>query len=181
MVTHSFPPFGRALASLGGLALKYAELPPVPVVTTPEATRAREEKANKVQKKIFSDATRYCYGDAHMEEALKALKLNPPGAGPPELRQFTESVSPTGGYAMGMTFFSPKTPFPVWKQKAKKYATFFGPNIRAELRKVDVEKRLVELTLITIEEGESTECLERLADGTLVPVELEEGMVAAVA
>lgn len=171
-------------ASLGGLALKYAELPPVPVVTTPEATRAREEKGNKVQNKIFSDATRFCYGDAHMEEALKALKLNPPGAGPPELVQFTESVSPTGGYAMGMTFFSPRTPFPVWKQKAKKFAPFFsegGRSVRAELRKVDVEKRLVELTLITIEEGESNESMERLEDGTLVSVELEEGMVAAVA
>ena len=171
-------------ASLGGLALKYAELPPVPVVTTPEATRAREEKGNKVQKKIFSDATRFCYGDAHMEEALKALKLNPPGAGPPELVQFTESVSPTGGYAMGMTFFSPRTPFPVWKQKAKKFAPFFsegGCAVRAELRKVDVEKRLVELTLITIDEGESNEPMERLEDGTLVSVELEEGMVAAVA
>ena len=168
-------------ASLGGLALKYAELPPVPVVTTPEATRAREEKANKVQKKIFSDATRYCYGDAHMEEALRALKLQPPGRGPPELIQFTESVSPTGGYAMGMTFSAPYTPWPVWKQRAKKYATFFGPGISAELRKVDATKRQVELTLITIEEGESTEPLERLEDGSLVPVTIDDGMVAAVA
>ena len=47
-------------ASLGGAALKYAELPPVPVETTPEATAAREQLATKVQKKIFSDATRFC-------------------------------------------------------------------------------------------------------------------------
>merc|ERR1719213_1451291 len=115
-------------ASLGGAALKYAELPPVPVETTPEATAAREQLATKVQKKIFSDATRYCYGDAHMEEPLKALKLAPPGRGPPELVAFTESVSPTGGYAMGITFTAPYTPYPVWKERAiKKFTRFFGP------------------------------------------------------
>jgi hypothetical protein len=160
-------------ASLGGAALKYAELPPVPVDTTPQATAAREALATKVQAKIFSDATRFCYGDAHMEEPLKALKFAPPGRGPPELRQFTESVSPEGGYAMGMTFFAPYTPYTVWKTRGKKYATFFGPNIRAELRKVSSEKRLVELTLITTKDGESTEPQERLADGSLIPLTIE--------
>ena len=160
-------------ASLGGAALKYAELPPVPIDTTPQATAAREKLATKVQAKIFSDATRFCYGDAHMEEPLKALKFAPPGRGPPELRQFTESVSPEGGYAMGMTFFAPYTPYTVWKTRGKKYATFFGPNIRAELRKVNSEKRLVELTLITTKDGESTEPLERLADGSLIPLTAE--------
>lgn len=157
-------------ASLGGLALKYAELPPIPVATTPAATAAREAKATKVQKKIFSDATRFCYGDAHMEEPLKALKLAPPGRGPPELIQFTEGVSPSGGYMMGMTFKSPYAPYPVWKQRSKKYAPFFGPGVRAELRKVSASRREVELTLITIEDGESTDPLERLEDGTLVPL-----------
>merc|ERR1719247_2654334 len=165
-------------ALLGGLALKYAELPPVPVETTPAATAAREAKATKTQTKIFSDATRFCYGDAHMEEPLKALKLAPPGRGPPELVKFTETVSPTGGYSMGMTFYAPYTPFPVFKQRAKRYATFFGPNVRAELRKVDAQKRLVELALITVEEGESTESLERLEDGSLIPVSLESDAAA---
>merc|ERR1719424_1168155 len=149
-------------ASLGGAALKYAELPPVPIDTTPQATAAREAKATKVQAKIFSDATRFCYGDAHMEEPLKALKFAPPGRVPPE-----------GGYAMGMTFFAPYTPYTVWKQRAKKYAVFFGPNIRAELRKVSSEKRLVELTLITVADGESTDPQERLADGSLIPLTVE--------
>jgi len=160
-------------ASLGGLALKYAELPPVPVKTSPEALAAREAKQTKVMKKIFSDATRFCYGDAHMEEPLKALKLAPPGRGPPELIGFTEWVSPTGGYAMGMTFSSPYCPYPVWKQRGKKYANFFGDgagNVRAELRKLDAQKRQVELTLITVEPGESTDPLEVLADGTRIPL-----------
>jgi len=158
-------------ASLGGLALKYAELPPVPVATTPQAEALRETKGTKTQKKILSEATRYCYGDAHMEEPLKALKLAPPGRGPPELVAFTESVSPTGGYAMGMTFTAPYTPYPVWKERAiKKFTRFFGPGIRVELRKVSTSKRQVEVTLITVEEGESLEPLERLQDGSLVPL-----------
>ena len=160
-------------ASLGGLALKYAELPPVPVTTSPAAEAAREVKANKAQKKIFSDATRFCYGDAHMEEPLKALKLAPPGRGPPELKSFTESVTEDGEYALGMTFFAPYTPYTVWKARGKKYATFFGPNIRAEVRKVSSEKRLVELTLITTKDGENTDPLERLADGSLIPLTVE--------
>ena len=130
-----------------------------------------QKQARKTQKKILSEATRYCYGDAHMEEPLKALKLAPPGRGPPELVAFTESVSPSGGYAMGMTFTAPYTPYPVWKERAiKKFTNFFGPGIRVELRKVSTSKRQVEVTLITVEEGESLEPLERLKDGSLVPL-----------
>ena len=107
-------------ATLGGLALKYAELPPVPVKTTvhllpatlaepgmpltpiptqPEAEALRESKGTKVLKKIFSDATRFTYGDAHMEEPLKALKLAPRGMGPPTLIGLKEAVSPAGDAA----------------------------------------------------------------------------------
>lgn len=170
-------------ALLGGLALKYAELPPVPVETSPEAEAAREAKATKVQQKIFSDATRYTYGDAHMEQPLKALKLAPPGRGPPELISFKETVSPLGGYALGMTFFAPYTPYPVWKQRGLKYGRFFGPGVRAELRKVSSQKRLVELTLITLAEGEDDGPMERLEDGSLIPLvnEVQEVKTDAVA
>jgi len=54
-------------ALVGGLALKYAELPPVPLTAngaTPEEFEViREAKGTKIQKKILSDATRYTYGD----------------------------------------------------------------------------------------------------------------------
>jgi hypothetical protein len=54
-------------ALVGGLALKYAELPPVPLSQTgaspKEIETLRETKATKIQKKILSDATRYTYGD----------------------------------------------------------------------------------------------------------------------
>jgi len=157
-------------ALLGGLALKYAELPPVPLKSSPGAEALREQKGTKTQRKILSDATRFTYGDAHMEEPLKALKLAPRGMGPPILKRLKESVTPAGGYALGMTFYAPNTPYRIWKDRAPRYARFFGPGVRAVLRKVDVERRLVELTLATLEEGESDKPLEVLDDGSLGPV-----------
>ncbi len=139
-------------ALLGGLALKYAELPPVPLDTSAAAEALRESKGTKTQNKILSDATRFTYGDAHMEEPLKALKLAPSGMGPPTLTAMREAVTADGNYEMGMTFFSPNTPYRVWKDRAPRFSRFFGPHVRAELRKVDSKKRLVELTLITCAE-----------------------------
>jgi len=157
-------------ALVGGLALKYAELPPVPCDTMPGAEAAREAKATKILAKIFSDATRFTYGDAHMEDPLKALKLSPRGMGPPELVRLGEDVSPKGGYVLRMQFYAPNTPYRVWKDRAPRYSRFFGPGIRAELRKVSAEKKIVELSLITLEDGESDEPLEILDDGSRVPI-----------
>ena len=58
-------------ALVGGLALKYAELPPVPLKTSPTAEAARASKATTIQSKILSDATRFTYGDAHMEDPVR--------------------------------------------------------------------------------------------------------------
>jgi hypothetical protein len=158
-------------ALVGGLALKYAELPPVPVTTSPEAEKAREAKATTIQAKIFSDATRFTYGDAHMEDPLKVLKLAPRGMGPPELKSIREFVSPQGGYGMGLTFFAPNTPYRVWKDRAPRYSRFFGPNVRAEIRKVSSKQRLVELSLVSCAEGEDDTPLEVIdAEGTLAPI-----------
>jgi hypothetical protein len=81
-------------ALVGGLALKYAELPPVNLDTTPAAEKMRETKATTIQAKILSDATRFTYGDAHMEDPLRALKLAPRGMGPPELVNLGEVHGP---------------------------------------------------------------------------------------
>ena len=147
-------------ALVGGLALKYAELPPVPLESSPEAEALRESKATKVQKKILSDATRFTYGDAHMEEPLKALKLAPRGMGPPVLLSLAEHVTPSGGYALSMRFNAQNTPYRVWKDRAPRYSTFFGPRVRALLRVLSSEDRTVELTLATIEDGEDDTPLE---------------------
>merc|ERR1719353_1224417 len=151
-------------ALVGGLALKYAELPPVPLDSSPAAEQARATKATTIQAKILSDATRFTYGDAHMEDPLKALKLAPRGMGPPTLTALAEEVSPTGGYALKMRFFAPNTPYRVWKDRAPRFSRFFGPNVRAELKLVSVEKKLVELALITVAEGEDDAPLEVMED-----------------
>jgi len=156
-------------ALVGGLALKYAELPPVNVDTTPAAEAARA-KATTIQAKIFSDATRFTYGDAHMEDPLRALKLAPRGMAVPDLVNIAEAVTETGQYAMTMRFFAPNTPYRVWQDRAPRYSRFFGPNVRATLKKYDSSKRLVELTLITTAEGEDDTPLEYQADGTLGPI-----------
>ena len=52
----------------------------------------------------------------------------------------------------------------------RRYARFFGPGVRAELRKVSSVDRTVELTLITMEPGEEDKPLERLEDGTTEPI-----------
>ena len=171
-------------ALVGGLALKYAELPPVNLDTSPAAEALREKKATTIQSKILSDATRFTYGDAHMEDPLKALKLSPRGMGPPELKNLAEAVTPSGEYALTMRFFAPNTPFRVWKDRAPRYARFFGPNVRAVVKKYDSSKRLVELSLITVAEGESDEPMELLPDGTEVPIlsaAAEEEAAAAAA
>merc|ERR1719353_576586 len=171
----------NAAALAGGLALKYAELPPVNLDTSPAAEGVRAAKATTIQAKILSDATRFTYGDAHMEDPLKALKLAPRGMGPPTLTALAEEVSPTGGYALKMQFFAPNTPYRVWKDRAPRYSRFFGPGVRAELKLVNVQKKLVELSLITVGEGEDDEPLEVMADGTRVPVATAAAEEAAAA
>lgn len=169
-------------ALVGGLALKYAELPPVPLKTNPAAEATREKKATTIQAKILSDATRFTYGDAHMEDPLKALKLAPRGMGPPELKALAEDVVGEE-YALKMRFYAPNTPYRVWKDRAPRYSRFFGPGVRAQLRLVDVDRRLVELSLITVAEGADDTPLEELKDGSLVPVKTaaEEEAAAAAA
>jgi len=168
-------------ALVGGLALKYAELPPVNLDTSRGAESARESKATTIQSKILSDATRFTYGDAHMEDPLKALKLAPRGMGPPTLVNLAEAVTPEGEYALTMRFFAPNTPYRVWKDRAPRYARFFGPNVRATLRKYNTNKRLVELSLITVAEGASDEPLELLDDGTYAPIQTAAEEAAAEA
>lgn len=169
-------------ALVGGLALKYAELPPVPL-TQPGSSAAemealRESKGTKIQKKILSDATRFTYGDAHMEEPLRALKLAPKGQGVPVLQSLSESRTPAGGYALSMVFYAPNTPYRVWKDRMAgpdggRIARFFGDgkkSLRAWARLVSVKERTVELTIATLEEGEEDTALELLKDGSFAPI-----------
>jgi hypothetical protein len=168
-------------ALVGGLALKYAELPPVPLDSSPAAESLRAQKATTIQAKIMSDATRFTYGDAHMEDPLRALKLAPRGMAVPELVNMAEAVMPDGEYSMTMRFFAPNTPYRVWKDRAPRYSRFFGPNVRATLKKYDSKKRLVELTLITTKDGDDDTPLEYNDAGELVPIKTAAEEEAAAA
>jgi hypothetical protein len=135
---------GEASSSLGfvygfpglllGAALKYAEVAPVPTTSAPGAEDARERLASENVKKIFSDITRFRYADAHLEDALKWLGLQPRGYGPPELIELVESVLPDGSYAMELVFASKQTPYNSWMSNAHRYANFFGPDMRGVVK-----------------------------------------------
>ena len=132
-----------------GLALKYAELKPVPVSSTDEAKAIWEAKATEIQKKIKKDVTRHRYGDeAHLDTALKALGLIPRGAACPELVKLTETVEDSK-YVLGLQFFSKETPYAVWEEKVDKCDRFFGPNIKCKVSKLDEARRLVSLELMS--------------------------------
>merc|ERR1719324_2032544 len=65
-----------------GQTLGFVYALPALLDTSAAAEALRESKGTKTQNKILSDATRFTYGNAHMEEPLKALKLAPSGMGP---------------------------------------------------------------------------------------------------
>lgn len=174
---------GEASSSLGfvygfpglllGSALKYAEVPPVPVETTPAAEAARESTANVNLKKIHSDVTRYRYADAHLEDSMKWLGLQPRGEGPPELIAVKEEVTPDNAYAMELVFKSNATPYNSWMRNAHRYANYFGPNVRAVVTKLSSEKKEVSLKLVMCKPGEPTLPMEQQPDGSMLPISLD--------
>ncbi|MQM20136.1 hypothetical protein Taro_053151, partial [Colocasia esculenta] len=68
MLTYGFP------LAIIGMALKYAELKPVPCITYSDAKTLREGCATPILKQVRNDVTRYRYGDEqHLDEALKRI------------------------------------------------------------------------------------------------------------
>jgi len=132
---------------LGGLALKAAELKPVPYSKpTPSEALALRPRATSVQTQIRNDVTRYRYGqDAHLESSLNALGLSPSDDEQPLLVGIREEVI-QGAYGLVLEFDSPAVSFDLWQQKQEKMMKFFGPNIEIQLSQPTPEK--VELALI---------------------------------
>lgn len=136
---------------LAGAALKYAEIEPVPVFSTPEGERAFEAKATETIRKIKQDVTRHRYGDeAHLDTTVKKLGLVVPGKDYPQLQELRQEAV-DGELAFTMVWQSIETPYKMWadERRIKKYETFFGPNINAEVVKIDADKRLVGIRLTT--------------------------------
>lgn len=136
---------------LGGLALKAAELEPVPYIqeTTAAVEQLREEQATPTQNQVRKDVTRYRYGqDAHLDVALQKLGLSPSGEECPELIGIREAEV-DGKYALFLLFESGAVPFSTWVEKKDKIERFFGPSVTANLSQIPPEQ--VELALIAQE------------------------------
>jgi cellulose biosynthesis protein BcsQ len=128
---------------LGGLALKAAELKPIPysAATMPEILRLREAQATPTQNQIRKDVTRYRYGqEAHLDEALQLLGLSPTDEERPVLTALRETAL-DGQYSLVLEFDSPYISLEKWQEKQEKIAKFFGPGIEVVLTPQG-EKRL---------------------------------------
>jgi len=141
--------------SLAGAALKYAEIDPVPCKSTPAGERIFESKATDIIAKIKQDVTRHRYGDeAHLDTTVKKLGLVIPGKDYPQLMELREDEE-DGELAFTMVWQSMDTPYKMWadERRVKKYATFFGPGVTADVVKIDAEQRLVGIKLKTTTES----------------------------
>ncbi len=133
---------------LGGLALKAAELKPVPYnPPTPEAILAlRQQQATSTQNQIRQDVTRYRYGqEAHLDSSLASLGFAPTDEERPLLLSIREEVI-DNAYALILQFYSPAFPLEKWQEKQGKIERFFGPGLRVALHQLPDDR--IEVALI---------------------------------
>lgn len=139
---------------LGGLALKAAELKPVPVTqpTTPEVLALRSQ-ATDTQNQIRQDVTRYRYGqEAHLDTSLSHLGLSPTDEERPVIKGLRETEI-DGAYALILEFYSPLILLETWQQKQQKMESFFGPGVQVKVTQPAEDE--IELALITTPKAES--------------------------
>lgn len=135
---------------LGGLALRAAELKPVPYSqpTTPAIEQLRAEQATPTQNQVRKDVTRYRYGqEAHLDVALQKLGLSPSGEECPTIVGVRETEI-DGCYGLVLEFEPAVLSLSVWQKKQEKIERFFGPNVRAEITQPSEGR--IELALITV-------------------------------
>ncbi|GAB4233220.1 MAG: DUF2854 domain-containing protein [Elainellaceae cyanobacterium] len=135
---------------LGGLALKAAELQPVPFSkpTAPDVLALRETQATSTQNQIRKDVTRYRYGqEAHLDSSLEYLGLDPSDEERPLLDAIREEKI-EDAYALVLEFTSPLIGLETWQQKQEKIERFFGPGLRAVVSQPQPDR--VELALISV-------------------------------
>ncbi|WCJ25404.1 acclimation of photosynthesis to environment [Euphorbia peplus] len=137
MLTYGFP------LAIIGMALKYAELKPVPCLTYADAQVLRETSATAILKQVRSDVTRYRYGDEqHLEEALKRIFQYGLGGGIPRrsapiLQSIREEVTEDGKYCLVLIFEAKALELSDFEKRKAKFTSFFGPDITAEIGQVE--------------------------------------------
>ncbi|CAK8542964.1 unnamed protein product [Lathyrus sativus] len=135
MLTYGFP------LAIIGMALKYAELKPVPCLTYSDAFRLQEKCATPILKQVKSDVTRFRYGDEqHLEEALKRIFQYGQGGGIPRrsapvLQIIREEVTQDGKYSLVLVFEAKSLKLSDFEQRQAKFTSFFGPGITGEVDK----------------------------------------------
>ncbi|MEA5533280.1 DUF2854 domain-containing protein [Crocosphaera sp. XPORK-15E] len=120
---------------LGGLALKAAELKPIPFSqpTSSDILTLREKQATPTQNQIRKDVTRYRYGqEAHLDDTLERLGLSPSDDDRPILVAIREEKI-EGNYALILEFNSPFITLETWNNKQEKIEKFFGPGIYTKI------------------------------------------------
>ena len=140
---------------LGGLALKAAELKPVPVSqpATPQVLELRAQQATDTQNQIRQDVTRYRYGqEVHLDTSLSHLGLSPSDGERPIIKGLRETEI-KGAYVLVLEFDSPLIPLEVWQQKQQKMTSFFGPGVEAEVSQPAEDE--IERALIATSQTES--------------------------